>query len=109
MAPHERLQPPEVGQIRNWPSRERLCQLFGSHFAIEKILTCAPGVTGVAKIREQPVQHRSGNCVFGSHAGYRCRNPGDSGEACFMVPPALEMRKRDTEVANFRQLQKGSD
>jgi 2-polyprenyl-3-methyl-5-hydroxy-6-metoxy-1,4-benzoquinol methylase len=37
------LKPPGEGQIRNWPSRKRLLELFGPYFKIGKILTCAPG------------------------------------------------------------------
>lgn len=37
------LRPPGPGQIRNWPSRRRLSELFGTGFTIESITTCAPG------------------------------------------------------------------
>ena len=37
------LKPPGKGQIRNWPSRKGLKELFQPYFIIEKIFTCAPG------------------------------------------------------------------
>lgn len=37
------LEPSRPGQIRNWPSRERLRELFGRQFRIDSLVTCAPG------------------------------------------------------------------
>jgi 2-polyprenyl-3-methyl-5-hydroxy-6-metoxy-1,4-benzoquinol methylase len=37
------LKPPRPGQLRNWPTRERLLALFGPHFALEPLRTCAAG------------------------------------------------------------------
>ncbi|WP_169823337.1 class I SAM-dependent methyltransferase [Aldersonia kunmingensis] len=37
------LRPPGPGQIRNWPTRARLMELFEPYFALEPIRTCAPG------------------------------------------------------------------
>jgi SAM-dependent methyltransferase len=37
------LRPPGNGQIRNWPSKSRLKELFSESFVIERISTCAPG------------------------------------------------------------------
>jgi len=37
------LEPPGAGQIRNWPSRDRLRELFSPRFTIDSISTCAPG------------------------------------------------------------------
>ena len=46
-----RLGPPGEGEIRNWPSRTRLKELFGPYFSIDKILTCAPaGDKGVLRL-----------------------------------------------------------
>ena len=37
------LAPPQKGQIRNWPPRERLMELFSPGFMIRRLVTCAPG------------------------------------------------------------------
>lgn len=37
------LQPPGEGQIRNWPTRRRLRELFEPRFRISRLTTCAPG------------------------------------------------------------------
>lgn len=37
------LEPPAPGQIRNWPSRRRLVELFATDFSIDPLRTCAPG------------------------------------------------------------------
>jgi 2-polyprenyl-3-methyl-5-hydroxy-6-metoxy-1,4-benzoquinol methylase len=37
------LKPPGPGQLRNWPSPERLRALFEADFAIQSLTTCAPG------------------------------------------------------------------
>lgn len=37
------LKPVRPGQLRNWPSRERLLKLFERHFALDPIRTCAAG------------------------------------------------------------------
>jgi len=37
------LKPPQLGQLRNWPSRERLRALFEPYFDLNPIRTCAPG------------------------------------------------------------------
>jgi 2-polyprenyl-3-methyl-5-hydroxy-6-metoxy-1,4-benzoquinol methylase len=37
------LKPLRPGQVRNWPSPGRLGALFGRHFVLEPVRTCAPG------------------------------------------------------------------
>jgi 2-polyprenyl-3-methyl-5-hydroxy-6-metoxy-1,4-benzoquinol methylase len=37
------LKPPGEGQIRNWPTRSKLIELFEVNFSILKLFTCAPG------------------------------------------------------------------
>ena len=80
------LQPPEAGQIRNWPSRERLCQLFGSHFAIEKILTCAPGGDrGWPRFVNNRISTAVGDCIFGPSRWIQMREFWGLGRSLFMI------------------------
>jgi SAM-dependent methyltransferase len=37
------LKPPRPGQLRNWPTRNRLIDLFEPHFDLKPIRTCAAG------------------------------------------------------------------
>jgi 2-polyprenyl-3-methyl-5-hydroxy-6-metoxy-1,4-benzoquinol methylase len=37
------LRPPQPGQLRNWPTREALINLFEPHFDLKPIRTCVPG------------------------------------------------------------------
>lgn len=37
------LAPPQRGQLRDWPSRARLAELFAPQFEIRTLTTCAPG------------------------------------------------------------------
>lgn len=60
------LQPPEEGQIRNWPSRDRLRELFTPYFSIEKIVTCAPGGDrGLPRLINNRVSNALGSRFFG--------------------------------------------
>jgi len=80
------LQPPEVGQIRNWPSRHRLFQLFGSHFTIEKILTCAPGGDrGWPRFVNNRISTAVGNRILGQSRWIQMRESLGLGRSLFMV------------------------
>ncbi|MBI5584165.1 MAG: class I SAM-dependent methyltransferase [Deltaproteobacteria bacterium] len=60
------LKPPGEGQIRNWPSRKRLRDLFQSYYVIEKIKTCAPGGDrGWPRLFTNRVAARFGKALFG--------------------------------------------
>ena len=80
------LQPPAEGQIRNWPSRDRLFRLFGSRFAIEKILTCAPGGDrGLPRLVNNRISTAVGNRIFGQTQWVQMRESWGLGRSLFMV------------------------
>ena len=61
------LKPPGEGQIRNWPSRNRLIELFSPDFTIKKIRTCAPGGDqGLPRLFTNRISRRLGSWIFGS-------------------------------------------
>jgi SAM-dependent methyltransferase len=60
------LKPPREGQIRNWPSRQRLFELFTPHFRIERLFTCAPGGDrGLPRAVNSRLSRALGTRVFG--------------------------------------------
>jgi 2-polyprenyl-3-methyl-5-hydroxy-6-metoxy-1,4-benzoquinol methylase len=68
------LQPPGEGQIRKWPSRERLGSLFEPWFTIEALLTCAPqGDRGLPRLVNNRLSTALGRNVLGDERWTRWR------------------------------------
>src|SRR6266508_2023776 len=68
--------PPGPGQLRNWPSRERLREFFQPFFELEPIRTCVPGPIadrGARRWLTNRYANRFGNALFGTErwAGWR--------------------------------------
>lgn len=80
------LGPPEEGQIRNWPSRERLIQLLGSYFSIEKIATCAPGGDrGMPRLVNNRLANAVGRLLLSEEKWNRLRESYGFGQSLFLV------------------------
>lgn len=80
------LEPPGEGQIRNWPSRERLVDLFTPSFEIRKIETCAPGGDiGLMRLVHNGIVRRAGNLLLGEERWTQWREKAGFGRSFVMV------------------------
>lgn len=60
------LRPPGPGQIRNWPSRSRLRELFTPYFDLQPLRTCAPsGDRGPLRLLHNRISQAVGTRLFG--------------------------------------------
>jgi 2-polyprenyl-3-methyl-5-hydroxy-6-metoxy-1,4-benzoquinol methylase len=80
------LKPPGEGQIRNWPTKNRLKELFEPHFTIEKIVTCAPGGDkGWPRLFNNKVATKFGRTLFGQERWVRLLEKWGLGRSLFLV------------------------
>jgi len=80
-----------------------LLQLFGSCFAIEKILTCAPGGDrGWPRVVNNRISTAVGNRLFGETQWMCLRESWGLGGACSWLPHEPKMPKPDTMTATRR-------
>jgi 2-polyprenyl-3-methyl-5-hydroxy-6-metoxy-1,4-benzoquinol methylase len=81
------LKPPAEGQIRNWPSRKRLRELFEPYFKVEPILTCVPGgdrgLPGM--INNRGLINGFGRRLFGQEKWMRLRESWGLGCDLFLI------------------------
>jgi len=74
------------GQIRNWPSRKRLIDLFALNFSIQKLFTCAPGGDrGLPWVFNNRISNRLLNSVFGEERYIRIRERIGLGKSLVLV------------------------
>ncbi|AUM19229.1 MULTISPECIES: class I SAM-dependent methyltransferase [Rhodococcus] len=68
------LRPPGPGQIRNWPSRARLQELFTPYFDLQPLRTCAPsGDRGPLRLLHNRISRAVGTRLFGRERWIRWR------------------------------------
>lgn len=80
------LKPPKEGQIRNWPSRDRLRELFSHEFALGEIVTCAPGGDrGVPRLVNNRISRALGKRLFGELKWIHMRESWGFGCSLFMI------------------------
>ena len=80
------LQPPKPGQLRNWPSRERLIELFSPWFSIHGITTCAPGGDrGVPGLVSNRLSTIAGNILQGKKRWIEKREQWGFGRSLVLV------------------------
>jgi 2-polyprenyl-3-methyl-5-hydroxy-6-metoxy-1,4-benzoquinol methylase len=85
------LRPQGEGQIRNWPSRMRLRELFGANFSVQKILTCAPGGDrGLPWVFNNRVSSRMGGSVLGQERYILMREKLGFGKSLVLVAQRLD-------------------
>jgi 2-polyprenyl-3-methyl-5-hydroxy-6-metoxy-1,4-benzoquinol methylase len=85
------LKPPGEGQIRNWPSQERLKCLFAASFSIEKLFTCAPGGDrGLPWVFNNRVSIRFWSRLIGEKPYIRIRESLGLGRSLVLVGRRLE-------------------
>ena len=79
------LKPPGEGQIRNWPSRRRLKELFEPYFSVDKILTCAPGGDrGVLRLINNRMSNAIGRRILGRNLWIQFRERIGTGCSLFL-------------------------
>lgn len=80
------LKPPGKGQIRNWPSRRKLIELFASNYSIKRVITCAPGGDrGLPWVLNNRVSVRFWNLVLGVERYIRIRELLGLGKSLALV------------------------
>lgn len=81
------LQPPGTGQLRDWPDRGRLIDLFAPHFDIQKLTTCAPGSAsrGLPHWLNNRVSKRAGSWLFGAERWTVARERAGMGCSLLLV------------------------
>lgn len=78
------LRPPGKGQIRNWPSRQKLIGLFEPYFKINNILTCAPGGDrGLPGLFNSRIISAIMRDFWDTKSGFRYASPG-AGVAAYL-------------------------
>ncbi|PND50846.1 MULTISPECIES: bifunctional 2-polyprenyl-6-hydroxyphenol methylase/3-demethylubiquinol 3-O-methyltransferase UbiG [Rhodococcus] len=78
------LRPPGPGQIRNWPSRARLQELFTPYFDLQPLRTCAPnGDRGPLRLLHNRISRAVGTRLFGRERWIRWRER--AGLGCSLV------------------------
>lgn len=80
------LKPSGAGQIRHWPSRERLEELFGPYLAIEPMTTCAPGGdVGWLRLVHNGITRRVAELVVGCEGWRNLRERASLGRSLVLV------------------------
>ena len=80
------LKPPREGQIRNWPSRDRLRELFSNEFALDEIITCAPGGDrGLPRLVNNRIARALGKRLFGEMKWVKMRESWGFGCSLFLI------------------------
>jgi hypothetical protein len=80
------LSPRAPGQIRNWPSRGRLVELFEPSFVIEAIQTCAPGGDrGILRVINSRIAASVAERLFGKESWQRMRECWGLGRSLVLI------------------------
>jgi SAM-dependent methyltransferase len=80
------LEPTKAGQLRNWPTRDRLRELFGQGLTIQSIETCAPGGDlGIPRLAHNPVTRRLAERALGIDRWFRVREALELGRSIVLV------------------------
>jgi SAM-dependent methyltransferase len=80
------LKPPGPGQIRNWPTVDKLRELFAPYFKIEEMRTCAPGGdAGWLRLVHNGLTRRAAELVLGRDGWRNLRERGFLGRSIVMV------------------------
>ena len=75
-----------LGQIRDWPSRERLQELFGARLEIEGIGTCAPrGDLGWLRFVHNGLTRRAAELLMGREGWRNLRERASLGRSIVLV------------------------
>jgi SAM-dependent methyltransferase len=84
------LAPPGEGQIRNWPTRDRLLELFSPRFKIEELRTCAPGGDrGLPRLLNNRISRAVGRGLFGQARWLTIWESMGFGRSLFLVGTRL--------------------
>jgi SAM-dependent methyltransferase len=80
------LAPKAPGQIRNWPSRQRLWELFAPHFSILTVQTCAPGGDrGLLRVVNSRLAASVAEWLFGREGWLEMRERWGLGRSLLLV------------------------
>jgi SAM-dependent methyltransferase len=80
------LEPTKPGQLRNWPTQERLRELFGRGLTIQSLETCAPGGDlGLPRLAHNPVTRRLAERTLGGVKWFRVRETLGLGRSIVLV------------------------
>lgn len=85
------LEPSAPGQIRNWPSRTRLRELFAPNFSILALRTCAPGGDrGLPRVFNNRLAAGVATRLVGSEAWLRLRERCGLGRSLVLIATRRE-------------------